>query len=157
MEYLKRIRAKLGSDKFIYPGARIIIENEAGEILLIRRTDSDRWGLIAGGLEEGESISECIIREAREETGLELLEVEGIGLSTRPEAETVSYPNGDVVQYFSVVFYCKNWRGELLDRSAEAKEMRFFAWDKLPDLPENERPSLEWLRHYKEEGQFFLD
>lgn len=156
MEYIKRIRAKLGTDKFIYPGARIIIENEAGEILLIRRTDSDRWGLIAGGLEEGESISECIMREAREETGLELLEVEGIGLSTRPEAETVSYLNGDVVQYFSVVFYCNKWRGELLDRSAEAKEIRFFPWDELPKLPENEQPSLEWSRRFKETGRFIV-
>lgn len=70
--YLQAIRAFIGHRKIIHPAARIIIENEQGEILFIRRRDNGQWGLIAGGLEEDESISECIIREVREETGLQI-------------------------------------------------------------------------------------
>ena len=39
-EYINRIRSKLGKDKFIHPGARIIIENHIGEILFIERLDN---------------------------------------------------------------------------------------------------------------------
>lgn len=157
MSYLLALRQLIGSRKVIHPAARIVIENERGEILLLRRTDNNRWGLIAGGFEEGESISECIVREVAEESGLKVNSVNAIGLSTRPEAESVRYPNGDEVQYFTVVFHSKDWSGELLDRSEEAKELRFFGLAELPDLPPNEAPSIAWWQRWKTEGGFILD
>jgi len=157
MSYLLALRQLIGSRKVIHPAARIVIENERGEILLLRRTDNNRWGLIAGGFEEGESISECIVREVAEESGLKVNSVNAIGLSTRPEAESVRYPNGDEVQYFTVVFHSKDWSGELLDRSEEAKELRFFGLAELPDLPPNEAPSIAWWQRWKAEGGFILD
>ena len=157
MGNIKSIRQLIGSRKLIHPAARIIIENASGEILLLRRVDNDNWGLIAGGFEEGESISECIIREAAEESGLRLKSVNAIGISTRPEAETVRYPNGDTVQYFTVVFHCDDWEGELLDRSDEAKELRFFGLAELPSLPANEAPTIDWWQKWKAGGGFILD
>ncbi|MFX0547873.1 NUDIX domain-containing protein [Hathewaya histolytica] len=41
-----------------------------GKVLFEKRTDSDRWALIGGGLKINESLEQCIIREVREETGL---------------------------------------------------------------------------------------
>lgn len=154
--YLQAMRAFIGHRKIIHPAARIIIENAEGDILLIRRRDNDQWGLIAGGLEEGESISACIIREVREETGLQIETLEAIGLSTQPAAETVQYPNGDVVQYFTVVFYSRHWSGEIAEHTEEAKEIRFFSPEELPSLPPNEAPSLDWLSEFKKTGQFIL-
>lgn len=46
----------------------VIIEN--GRILLTRQWDG--YSLIGGGIEKGETIEEAIIREAKEETGLEI-------------------------------------------------------------------------------------
>ncbi|MEL6588968.1 MAG: NUDIX domain-containing protein, partial [Bacteroidota bacterium] len=146
-DYLRSLRELVGSRKLIHPAARIIIENPRGEILLLRRVDNDQWGLIAGGLEEGESITQCIVREAKEETGLDLHQVEAIGISTRPEQETVSYPNGDVVQYFTVVFHCRVWSGDLLDRSEESMVLRFFAFAELQTLPPNVAPCIHWWGH----------
>ncbi|MFK7921876.1 MAG: NUDIX domain-containing protein [Bacteroidia bacterium] len=156
MSYLLALRKLIGSRKVIHPAARIIIENEGGEILLLRRTDNNRWGLIAGGFEEGESISECIIREAAEESGLQLKSVSAIGISSHPEAESVQYPNGDEVQYFTLVFHCDDWEGELLNRSEEAKELRFFGLAELPDLPPNEAPSIDWWLQWRKDGKFIL-
>lgn len=68
--YIKKIRSKLGKEKFIHPAARIIIENQKGEILVINRKDNGQMGIPAGALEEKETIEECIIREVREEAGL---------------------------------------------------------------------------------------
>lgn len=156
MSYLLALRELIGSRKVIHPAARIIIENERGEILLLRRVDNNQWGLIAGGFEEGESISECIIRETQEESGLRLKSVNAIGLSTQPEAESVQYPNGDEVQYFTVVFHSKDWEGALLDRSEEAKELKFFGLADLPDLPSNEAPSIAWWLQWRHDGKFIL-
>ena len=156
-DYIRSLRKIIGHRKIIHPAARIIIENDQGEILLIRRKDNDQWGLIAGAMEEGENIRDCIIREVKEETGLQIDSLTGIGLSTQPEKETVRYPNGDITQYFTVVFYSNQWSGELVQQTVETKEARFFALSQIPSLPPNESPSLEWLKMYKETGIFMIE
>ena len=55
--------------------AAVIISNQKGKILILKRSlkvDSFKefWNFPAGGMEEGESASDCAIRECREETGL---------------------------------------------------------------------------------------
>ena len=155
--YIQSLRSLIGHRKFIHPAARILLENEKGEILLIRRKDNDQWGLIAGGLEEEEDIATCIRREVMEETGLILQHLEAIGLSTQPERESVVYPNGDQIQYFTVVFYSQKWQGNLLQETDETTEAQFFPPDQLPHLPPNEFSSVEWLQRFKEEGKFILE
>lgn len=53
-------------------GARAIVRNERGEILLVHNIEDDRWYLPGGGAEVGESLIETARRETREETGLVL-------------------------------------------------------------------------------------
>lgn len=65
-------------DRFIVVGANII-END-GEILLVKegkQVAEDTWNLPAGSMEESENPKECAVREAKEETGLEI-EPEGL-------------------------------------------------------------------------------
>jgi len=69
--------------------------------------------LPAGALEEGETIETCIRKEVAEETGLVLLNLEVIGISSNPVNERVVYPNGDKIQYFTVEFYSNEWEGTL--------------------------------------------
>ena len=56
------------------------IFNEQNEILLCHRLDYNLWNLPGGTMELGESPWECVIREAREETGLnvEIIRLAGI-------------------------------------------------------------------------------
>ena len=103
--YITKLREKIGRDKFIHPAARIIVENDEGEVLFIERADNGNIGLPAGALEENETIEACIIREVKEETGIEITALEVIGISTDPRVETVRYPNGDEIQYFTIEFY----------------------------------------------------
>ena len=51
-----------------------VVVVRAGEVLLLHRTGGDRddWVLPGGRPREGESLSACASREAREETGLEI-------------------------------------------------------------------------------------
>ena len=54
----------------IVPAASAVVTNDAGEILLQRRTDNDLWALPGGTMDLGERIAETVVREVREETGL---------------------------------------------------------------------------------------
>ncbi len=80
-DYIRKIRSKLGQESFIHPAARIIIENEQQEVLVIQRRDNGRIGIPAGALEEGESIETCIRREVKEETDLSLIDLSVLQIS----------------------------------------------------------------------------
>ena len=51
-------------------GARAVIRDPGGRILLIQRNDNSRWALPAGTMELGQTLRDCAIREVYEETGL---------------------------------------------------------------------------------------
>lgn len=154
--YLENLRRLIGPRKVIHPAARIIIENDDGQILMIRRTDNGAWGLPAGSLEENEDIEACIRREVREETGLELLQLEVIGISSRPERESVQYPNGDQIQYFVVEFYSNGWEGQFFSESEEVSDIRFFPIDAVDRLPPQEWATFESLIYFRATGKIRL-
>jgi 8-oxo-dGTP pyrophosphatase MutT (NUDIX family) len=54
----------------VVPSANVIVVNDQGEILMIRRTDNGNWAVPGGGMDLGESITETAVRETREETGI---------------------------------------------------------------------------------------
>ena len=96
----------------LVPSVNCVVENDAGEILLIERTDNGNWSLPGGSMELGESIAEAAVRETLEETGV-LVEVTGlVGIYTNPR-HLVHYTSDDEVrQEFSVVFSARPLRGE---------------------------------------------
>lgn len=69
------ITPKVGTDAAIF--------NERGEILLMERADGSGWCLPCGFVEPNETPVEGIIREAREETGLEIKVSQLVGVFTR--------------------------------------------------------------------------
>lgn len=155
--YIRKMRSKIGHDKFIHPAARIIIENEKQEFLLIERSDNGQLGIPAGALEEGETIEACIRREVQEETGLRLLDLHVIGISSDPQTESVEYSNGDQIQYFTVEFYSNKWEGKITVKDIkEVKTAQFRSKDIIQKLPKNELSAFESLKYYKEHGRIRL-
>lgn len=51
-------------------GVRIMVEDEAGRVLLVRHTYVPGWHFPGGGVDIGESAEAAVVRELREETGL---------------------------------------------------------------------------------------
>lgn len=154
--YIKKIRQKIGHQKFIHPAARIIIENRKGQILFIKRKDDRNLGIPAGGLEEDETIEECIIREVKEETGLEILNMSFIGLSSNPKNETVEYSNGDIIQYFVCEFYSNDFKGKIKADKVEVSKVEFLNISNFKKLPENERRTFESLEFFKKNGRVLI-
>lgn len=155
--YISRIRAKIGRDKLIHPAARIIVENARGEILAVEKRGSGKLGLPAGALEEGETIEECIIREVKEETGLDINHLIVIGISSEPQRETIVYPNGDIIQYFTIEFYTNSWSGEItIFDTREISSAKFVSMEELKELPKSEYSAIESLDYFRKEGRIMV-
>ncbi|MEV8639308.1 NUDIX domain-containing protein [Streptosporangium sp. NPDC051023] len=76
--------------------ASVFVRDDAGALLLLRRTDNDLWTIPTGGIKTGETVAECGIRECREETGLEI-EITGlVGIFSDP-GHVIVYIHGDKV------------------------------------------------------------
>ncbi|MEL6133060.1 MAG: NUDIX domain-containing protein [Bacteroidota bacterium] len=152
--YISRIREKIGRQKLIHPAARILIENEQGEFLFVEKNHRNGLGVPAGALEESETIQECIIREVKEETGVDVLELKVIGISSSPGRETVIYPNGDLIQYFTIEFFTRKWQGNLsVEDTREIKRVFFKDRSYAKFLPPNERTIFESLTYFETHGQ----
>jgi ADP-ribose pyrophosphatase YjhB (NUDIX family) len=79
------------------------VRDDAGRILMIRRTDNDLYAVPGGAQDLGESISQTVIRETQEEAGV-LVEVIGlVGIYTNPN-HVIAYSDGEVRQEFSICF-----------------------------------------------------
>jgi ADP-ribose pyrophosphatase YjhB (NUDIX family) len=55
-----------------------------------------------------------------------------LGIYTDPKY-SVTYPNGDEVQTFTIAFLVRAWEGELRPDGEEVVEVGFFALDALPE------------------------
>jgi 8-oxo-dGTP pyrophosphatase MutT (NUDIX family) len=53
-------------------GADALVQNERGEVLLVRRADDGRWAMPGGWVDPGETPEQAVVREVAEETGLQV-------------------------------------------------------------------------------------
>jgi 8-oxo-dGTP pyrophosphatase MutT (NUDIX family) len=153
---LGRLRAIVGRRKLLVPGARIVIENAAGEVLLQLRSDFGLWGLPGGNAEEGEDLHSMIVREVAEETGLAVENVEAYGFSSDPALETFTFPNGDVCQFFGLLFCTRTYAGLLHVADDESLDLRWFPLHQPPEMLHNMYPSLLAYERYRQTGVFQL-
>ncbi len=65
-------------------GAFVILRDDSGGVLWVKRNDFDVWNLPGGGSEQGEAPWETAVRETREETGLEVSLSRLSGLYVKP-------------------------------------------------------------------------
>lgn len=133
-DYVKYIRGMVGHNIILMNFAVAAIFNEKGELLLQKRGDKKKWGLVGGTLELGETLEECVKRETFEETGLKVEPTSIIGIYTGPQYN-VMYSNGDQTQPVAVLFNTKVIGGKLRDKyDEETLELKYFTRDNLPEF-----------------------
>lgn len=89
-----------------------VVRDAQGNVLLIERTDNGLWAAPGGAQDLGESITDAVKREVREETGLEV-EVTGISGIYSDPAHVIAYDDGEVRQEFSLCFHARPTGGEI--------------------------------------------
>lgn len=109
-----------------------IIRDE--QVLLTQRSDLPVWCLPGGAVDDGESLAQAAIREAREETGLDVELVRLVGVYSRPNWRR----GGD----HSVLFAARPVGGELQPVTRETLNACYFGLNELPD-------TLLWHHHQR--------
>jgi 8-oxo-dGTP pyrophosphatase MutT (NUDIX family) len=108
----------------IVPSVNVVVTDDEGRLLLIRRSDNGNWALPGGAIDVGESLSQAAIRETEEESGIRC-EITGmVGIYTNPNHVLHYTSNDEVRQEFSVVLSAKAVSGH--------------------PTPSNESTSVEW-------------
>lgn len=137
----------------IVPAATAIVANQESEILLQHRVDNELWALPGGGMDVGETLGQTVVREVREETGLDVEPVGIVGIYSDPE-HVIAYDDGEVRQEFSICFRTRLLGGDL-SADSESTELRWVAPDALDALPMHPTMRLR-IDHYlaKLDGPF---
>ena len=140
-EYIKRIRAKIGSDMLLLPGVTAVVVNQHNEVLLQLRRDTRTWAPPSGGVEPGETVADTAIREVFEETGIAIVPKRVVAVLSGGDY-LVTYPNGDQMATVTTVFLCQPTAAAVPRvNDDESLDMRYFPSDELPEnmLPRHRR------------------
>ncbi len=152
--YLGRLRQVVGDRLILTPGARIVIQNADGRILLQHRTDFGLWGLPGGSAEDGEDLTSIIVREVEEEVGLLIEPPQPFGFASDPAFETITYPNGHRCQFFVMLFFTEAFQGVPRVADDESHAVDWFDMGALPDMLPNMRRTVEAYRAFRTTGSF---
>lgn len=95
------------------------------QILLARRAGLKFYSVIAGFVEPGEILEECLCREVREEVGVEIKNINYFGSQSWP------FPHS-----LMIAFTAEYARGEIAVDRVEIEEARWYTVENLPALPD---------------------
>lgn len=131
--YLRSLRERVGHDLLLLPAVSAVIRDDDGRILLARSQGDDQWALIGGGVEPGEEPKSAIVREIREELGVDA-SVGGIIGAYGGERLVITYPNGDRCAYVTTAYECRLASDALTLEHDELRDAKWFAPADLPRL-----------------------
>jgi ADP-ribose pyrophosphatase YjhB (NUDIX family) len=117
--------------------ASVFVRDEAGRLLLLRRTDNDLWTIPTGGVKKGETVAQAGVRECREETGLDVEVIGLVGVFSTPD-HVIVYMHGkkvdEVRQPINVCLRARVTGGDVRPEPTEAHEVRWIEPGALNDF-----------------------
>ncbi|HEX6483523.1 MAG TPA: NUDIX domain-containing protein [Ktedonobacteraceae bacterium] len=113
--FLKRIR------RIIKISAFGIILDEQQRVLLCHRCDVDLWNLPGGGLEQGETPAQAVVREVKEEVGLKVAVRKLAGVYIHVGKVNIAYS------------YVCDITGGKIRKSDEADKVAYFSFQQIPE------------------------
>lgn len=127
-------------NQLVVPGALIIKDRK---MFLNKRRDhnpalNNKWEFVGGGVDYGETVENCLLREVREETGFEVKVLERLPKIYTKTGQGI--PKDDKFQVFLVIFIVEILKGKLKTAPAESVGHGWFTYNealKLDFLPLN--------------------
>lgn len=126
----------MAKERYKHVASAYLVLIKDGKVLLQRRFNTGyedgKYGLPAGHVEKAESFTQCVIREIKEEIGLDL----------RPENLKVTHVMhrfsgvkwGDLAERIDAFFVAEKWEGNPEIKEPEkCDDLSWFDLDKLPD------------------------
>ena len=107
----------------------LLFKNDQILLSLRKNISSDGlYGLVAGHLDGGETVTSAIIREAKEEVNIKItpndIDIATVCHSYNPKN------NKEFIQFYAI---CKRWQGEIKNNEPEkCGELKFFSLNALP-------------------------
>ena len=109
----------------VSPAAIVLIHDGPERALLTSKPGwGQRYSLVAGFVEPGETLEQCVAREILEEVGVEVTEIRYVGSQPWP------FPH-----QLMVGFMARYAGGDIAIDTAELADARWFTRDALPELP----------------------
>ena len=126
-------------------GSTVLVLNSQNKLLMMKRSDSNKWGVPGGAMELGETTEETARRELLEETGLT---ADGLTLFDVFSGEELyyRYPSGEEVYNISIVYITRGTQGDINLLDGEHYDFQYFELSKLPkDISPPIKPILRKL------------
>ncbi|MGN1012847.1 MAG: NUDIX domain-containing protein [Clostridia bacterium] len=138
-------------DNIIGIGVGVILLNKNNEILLLLRNSDPKladsnmhyegqYTLPAGKIKFGEEFEEAGIRKVKQETNLDVLDIETICLVN---------DYNEFAHYATIGLLSRNFKGDI--NLGDSKEQVEYLWSNIENLPKNIcKSSIEIINRYKE-------
>jgi ADP-ribose pyrophosphatase YjhB (NUDIX family) len=128
-----------------YPTVKVdvrgFILNEADEILMAKESVDGKWTIPGGWADIGDSPSEAVLKEIKEETGFDAEVVRLLAIYDKRFHEHPPEP----FYIYKIMFFCKIVGGEL-QHGFDMQGADFFPMDRLPELSKDRIIELQ-LKH----------
>ena len=135
----------------VVPSVFVAVRGPRRSLLLVRRCDSGAWELPGGRVDVGESAVQAAVREAAEETGVQVTVTGLVGLFTDP-GHVVRAADGEVRQQFALLFRARAVGGSPRGDQHETSEAAWVAPADVPALS-MELPIRNWVARALAVGQ----
>lgn len=138
MGYIEELRELVGNKPLILVRPSVAVINTYGQILLVKYQDHS-WGIPGGFMDLGESVEECLRREAKEELDIDLGALHLFGVFSGNELYT-KLRNGH--EYYNVIvgYICTEYSGDIKPDGEEVVEAKFY---NLNEFPESTQPFIK--------------
>ena len=136
-DFVLSLREKIGTDMLWLTGVTAVVlrgEDDAQEVLLVKRADSGAWTPVTGIIDPGEEPAVAAAREVVEEAGVVAVAERLVWLQVIPP---IRYPNGDLSQFLDHVFRFRWESGDPYPADGENTEAAWFPLSALPAMSPN--------------------